>query len=416
MKINIKAYFDEEKKKQQELVAKAKSEKEKLQKDMALKAESKAQLEKEKKKKEGLLRDSEAEGLDVTKLIDKIRDLDSQIAKADGELELLKKAELQTENVVQRSFRREDEMISVLTNVYKVQEADVIENVEQVFKKLTVEVTKLDASGRPKQCTISVASRHQLELTIKPSDQHFWKNFRPATLRWLPAIDSNESPQEWQKHYNDEQSLHRHAKGSNEEVRVFFASGTAQFILSQKLNWRRGDQNFEDEFADIAIALGVKLKGLVEVERNTLDLGQSYGESPFFAHARSEAVTHTSSKPLFKESAEVLTSVEIYKCIKDDWDAFVNCPWSKQISGVLALLKYHVENGERVRFWSGDFENQYGLRLRTRDHDWIVGQLFIEKSQKAATSKTMMTIHKSQNNEVASLGRLFLCVSRNCSE
>lgn len=428
MKINIKAHLDAEKKKHEELVAKAKSEKEKLLKDIALKEEAKAQLEKEKKKKEGLLRDSEAEGLDVTKLKDKIRELESQKVQTARDIEALKKAEQQSEEVVQRSFDEEDLMTSVLKNQYRCEEAVVVDGMDEVFKLLPVEVTQLDSAGRPKQCTISIAQQQQVVLNVKPTENHFWKNFRPATLRWLPAAEEEESDQAWQHHYNDAQTLHRHPKGTSERVRVFLDSKSNKFVISQKLGWHcvEKQQNypykeetiyFEDDFEDVAIQLGAKLKNLVEAEGGELDLEKSYRDNPFLAHARSEVASLTSSKPLFKESSEVLTSVEVYKTIKDEWDAFVNCPWSGQISSTLALLKYHVENGERVRFWSGDFENNYGLRLRTRDHDWIVGQLFIEKSRKAATAKAMMQIHGCKDDwVVASLGRLFISVSRDRSE
>ena len=424
MKINIKAHFDEEKKKHQELVAKAKSEKENLQKEIAIKTVAKTQLEREKIKKEALLRESEAEELDVTKLKDKIRELDLQIAQADKSVEALKAAEQQAKGVEQRSFAREDLMVWVLTNVYRREEATVVDGLDEVCKSLPVEVTQLDSAGRPKQCVISIAWQNQFTLSVKPSDGHFWKSFRPTTLRWLPTADEEKSAQGWQHPYKDEQTLYRHPKGTTERVAVFFDSRTSQFILSQKLEgsgkviqqaypYKEEIRSIEDEFADVAVQHGPKLKGFVEEEKGELDLTKSYGENPLFAHARSEIASHTSSKPLFKESTDALTSVEIYKTIKDEWDAFVNCPWSKQVSDTLALLKYHVENGERVRFWSGEFENQYGLRLRTRDHDWIVGQLFIERSQKAATAKSTVTIHKASEYEtIASLGRLFLIVSR----
>lgn len=428
MNINIKAHFDAEKKKHEELVAKAKSEKEKIRSDTAAKSTSKGNLERELKRKETLLRETEAEGLDATKLRDKMRELESQIAQTARDIEALKLAEQQSEEVVQRSFDDEDLMTSVLKKAYGCEEAVVVDGMDEVYKLLPVEVTELDSAGRPKQCIISITQRQQVVLKVKPTEKHFWENFRPATLRWLPAAEEDESAQAWRHHYNDAQTLHRHPKGTNERVRVFLDSKSNQFVISQKLEWHSTamQQNypykeetsyFEDDFEEVAIQLGAKLKNLVEAEKGELDLEKSYSDNPLFAHARSEVVSHTNSKPLFKESVEALTSVEIYKTIKDEWDAFVNCPWSKQVSGTLALLKYHVENGERARFWSGDFENQFGLRLRTRDHDWIVGQLFIEKSKEAATANATMTIHKSEKEEVvASLGRLFLCVSRDRSE
>ena len=268
------------------------------------------------------------------------------------------------------------------------------------------------------KCEIQIASNHSKVLPIKRTDKHFWKNFRPEPLGWLPASQEAQEAQQ--------QSPHRH-----EPLRAFFAKKSEKFILSRTaVSWRvtREKQShsygesrqetvgYEDDFADIAISLDAKVDALIQAEKVELDLDRSYGDNPLLSHARSVLTAQTTSAPLFKECKEHLTSVEIYQRIKSEWDAFTNCPWSADINKTLALLKYHVENGERVRFWSGGFESHYGLRLRTRDHDWIIGDLFIEKSEKAASANTPMRIHQSQANQVASLGRLFLRVDRDRSE
>jgi hypothetical protein len=106
-------------------------------------------------------------------------------------------------------------------------------------------------------------------------------------------------------------------------------------------------------------------------------------------------LAHTSASPIFEVNNETLTSAQIYKAIKDHWDAFTNCPWSKQITHDLALLKYNVENGERVRFWSLAFKNYYGFRLRTRDHSWITGQIFITPNGTPKKTAHNLTVHAS---------------------
>jgi len=81
------------------------------------------------------------------------------------------------------------------------------------------------------------------------------------------------------------------------------------------------------------------------------------------------------------------------------------------------------KNGEKPRFWSGEFEGQYGFRLRTRDHNWIVGQIYISPIG-GTGSKTKLTVHEyaemnedhgrglEQGNWVASRGRMFMAVAR----
>ena len=424
MKINIKAHFDEEKKKHEELVAKVESEKEKLKSELTLKWQGKDQLEKEKKKKEMLLRQNEEEGLDGTKLKGKIQELDSQIAQAASDLEALKKEEQSSGGVVQRTFERENLMVYVLAGFYQCEEASVVESADDVFKLLPFKVTELDKAGRPAKCKIQIVSDDSREFTIKPSDKHFWKDFRPKSLKWLPL---------------EKQELEKPSQHTNtpERIRAFFDKSKSALLLTKtSVSWsvtrKTGRQvysqrhneyvsetettEFKDDFSDMAVSLGVRIDGLVEPEKNELSLEQEYTDNPLFAHMRSEVVARTVNSPRFKECKEHLASDEIYQHIKVDWDAFKNSPWSAAVSGTLALLKYHVENGEKARFWSGDFVGQFGFRLRTRDHDWIVGELFVDDAEKAIAAKPVLKIYKPQSEfdqvVVAGLGRIFLRVFR----
>jgi hypothetical protein len=187
---------------------------------------------------------------------------------------------------------------------------------------------------------------------------------------------------------------------------------------------REVTEGVRDAFADIAIQLGAKMDELLPEEKSELDLDQSYKDNPMLAHVRSEVLKQTTSKPIFKESADQLACIEIFERIKPEWDAFVNCPWSPEIWGTLALLKYHLENGESPRFWTESFESQFGFRLRTRDHDWIVGQIYIDPSGDKPSGKSRVKVHcqpeadhdryriTESGNWVASLGRMFITVGK----
>src|SRR5271156_1798278 len=108
MNINIAEHFNEAKKKHLELVSQAKSTKEKLAAEIARKTEAKPKLKADKKQKETLLREAEKEGLDGSKLRDKIRELDLQIAQIVEDLRNLQQQEQESDGVVCRSFERED--------------------------------------------------------------------------------------------------------------------------------------------------------------------------------------------------------------------------------------------------------------------------------------------------------------------
>ncbi len=427
--IIIKDHIDEEKRKHREKVEQAEAAEKQIQTAIKEKTTLQSDLKTEKVRKETVLRQSEAEGLDVTKLRDKIHELDAQIMESEKALEKLRGFKDELQAVAARSFERHDLMVSVLTNVFDCKEALVIDGIAEAYKLLPVEITELDAAGRPSECTVSIARGHQIKLSVKSTDSRFWKNFRPKVLEWVSDDASNAGIA-----YYSQGHARRSARDVAERVRVFFDKVRDQIVLSQPLEWatKHKQSNYPydeisekhtDKFEGIARELATELKAGAQAEDNVVDLQRAYEEGSFFAHVRSELIAQTTSTPLFKENKEVLASAEVLKRIKAEWDAFVNCPWSEQVTGTLALLKYHVENGERPRFWNGAFENQYGFRVRTRDHDWIVGQLFVENTAEAAKpshrirlieegSEYSRSRSRSVSTQVVSLGKLYLNVWR----
>jgi hypothetical protein len=79
----------------------------------------------------------------------------------------------------------------------------------------------------------------------------------------------------------------------------------------------------------------------------------------------------------FTKNAERLHSAEILARLQPHWGGFVNGPWQKSMTGLLANLKYYCENGEMPRFFGLEYRNSFGFRLRTRDHSWIVGRVYL---------------------------------------
>jgi len=416
MKISIKKHFDELKEKHQKLVAAAMSDSANAKKDIASKNQDKSKLETEKQKKEKLLVQNEEAGLEVSKLKTMIQELGGQISKLVADLELLQKREAEFASVVSRDFGREDHLVSILNNAYRCDDATVVNCIEECFKTLPVTITQLDKAGHPQQCRILIG-KTQRDLTVKHSGKYFSKNFRPQSLAWVPAV--NES--------TDEDTQESQANNKEELIGVFYDCKKEKFILLEVLKWyntvkeqRRGDygsyrevevqQEFEDAFTDIAISLETVIGDILTKESNELDLEKPYQDNPLLAHISCEIKAQTTANPLFRVCDEELTSADIYKRIKGEWDSFVNCPWSSKIKGPLALLKYHSENGEKARFWSEAYEGHYGFRLRTRDHSWIEGEIYIAEAVKVSSSK-MVHYQPNYNHTVQKLGKMFFFAS-----
>ena len=79
----------------------------------------------------------------------------------------------------------------------------------------------------------------------------------------------------------------------------------------------------------------------------------------------------------FEHRGERLTSKQIYDEIGAYWEAFITAPWESTVVGPVAMIKHLCERKiETPHVWSYPIKGHYGLRVRTRDHDWIIVQIY----------------------------------------
>lgn len=89
-----------------------------------------------------------------------------------------------------------------------------------------------------------------------------------------------------------------------------------------------------------------------------------------------------SSSTNFEPRKKQLTLDLIEKEIGMYWKAFISSPWSQAIdSPTVIMLKHLCERGiESPHIWTRDHKGHYGFRVRTRDHSWIIGQIYCPPS------------------------------------
>ena len=79
----------------------------------------------------------------------------------------------------------------------------------------------------------------------------------------------------------------------------------------------------------------------------------------------------------FELRGKRLTEDEVKSEIGAYWEAFTKAPWESIVVGDLAMIKHLCERRIEVpHFWSLAIKGHYGLRVRTRDHDWIIAQIY----------------------------------------
>lgn len=113
-------------------------------------------------------------------------------------------------------------------------------------------------------------------------------------------------------------------------------------------------EGMRGEFANLSAAKSdraVKIRGAVEAVAVT---------APFFEHGQGR-----------------MGNDEISNLVGAYWSAFVNAPWEGSVTGEVAMIKHLCERKiETPHVWSNSVKGHYGLRVRTRDHDWIEASIY----------------------------------------
>jgi hypothetical protein len=109
-----------------------------------------------------------------------------------------------------------------------------------------------------------------------------------------------------------------------------------------------------------------------------------------------------STETLFAAKQQRLSQDEVLQEIGRYWRAFLDAPWEPSIASNCALLKHLCERKlEEPHFYSFDTKGHYGLRVRTRDHDWIVAELYCPPSASRPTevSKSDVSFLKEKGGD-----------------
>lgn len=94
---------------------------------------------------------------------------------------------------------------------------------------------------------------------------------------------------------------------------------------------------------------------------------------------RLKASVESRSGPVVGSERETgrYSSAEIYEMIGRYWDELIFSPWDDKTTKEYAILKTLCKRGsEGVNVWSEKTKGLFGFRVRTRDHNWIKGQIY----------------------------------------
>ncbi len=100
-------------------------------------------------------------------------------------------------------------------------------------------------------------------------------------------------------------------------------------------------------------------------------------KKPLAVRLRSAVQTVGVLESTFEHRNKRLSSAEIANEVGAYWDTFVNASWEGVVTGDVAMIKHLCERKiETPHVWSHSIKGHYGLRVRTRDHDWILARMY----------------------------------------
>ncbi len=339
--------------------------------------------------------------------------LDAEIAQMDGDVDTLQ-AELN--GLAEPAFdaERRDLLASVLRQVFSCETAEAVQSVDECWSRLPLRLGNVDETGGITSCWVTLDYNEERSVQIVSARPIFKKGHRPSDLSWLPEaalLEKEDAPSR--------------LTNSLPRITAFIDHGHRLILSRNRLQWNVQEKKpavgygvreqievrkCEDDFSDLADGLLAKCDSLFGASP-TVDLSIEY-DHPLMQRIREFVNTTTTATPMFEPTSELLGSETISAAINEPWIGFIRAPWSKAVEGNLALLKYHLENGEKPRFWSERFKDSYGFRLRTRDHSWLVGSIFVSRSAPKAETVPQLRVHQHGQRGIANIGPMWLLVEQ----
>jgi hypothetical protein len=412
MSKNIALHFSETRQKQHRLVDEMEARAADLRNQIDRRLAEMKELRSKRNQSAKALEIAEAAGEDAPKLKSRVADLDDLISRSELETGNLERNLEQNSVPSKLSFQLHDRLAEILSNHFDCKEAIEVKSIDDCWAMLGWKIKETDSAGQVLECEIDLGCNQVRNIRIVPPSGRYLRDFRPKELQWLPRL-SPESTKE------SDRGISAYRSQMNAFIDV-----EGQLVLSKSLlRWveygdridystqRRESKEAKQEFSEIARPLGTRFDELAGTENGQLDLAKEYPSNPVMYQLRNFVLGKTTDKPIFEPSRDTPSSSEVYKTIKSQWDLFTNCPWSSSIVDPFALLKYSVENGERVRFWQDGFKNYYGFRMRTRDHNWISGKIYIDPSSNPKSGLLRIN-SEAHGHSVANIGTMWMCITR----
>lgn len=229
----------------------------------------------------------------------------------------------------------------------------------------------------------------------------------PSSLSWVPKSD-----QHGETSRAPEMQIHAHV--------VYIADDDE--VLVRRNGVRNGVivEEYARFFGSLDAALQPfvsELRGLESVDISDTKELPVLGE--LIRDACRKIAGDTAGQPKFLQGQRRLREWQIDELIGAYWEPFINAPWDAGITGSYALLKHRCGRGETPNVFAFDTHGHFGFRVRTPDHDWIIGEIYCPPehfSPPETPDPAMLTNLDSPGDAwLAELGPVKFCIRKAAS-
>ncbi|AKC83116.1 hypothetical protein IMCC26134_10590 [Verrucomicrobia bacterium IMCC26134] len=382
-----------------------------------------------------------AEEIDKTAVEERLRGVETKTASLVAELKLKNEA-VEAATAEREGLKPLEELAELCVEKLKLVEIPEIQSAHELLKHFEVHLKFEDQ--RATACSFwwlgkgrSGAPNPLFELPLASKESRGRATLIPDAVswipdQWLPAKGSRR--EEMQRWDYDKKPLK--PADDLEPKPIYYVIPEDEFSsLSEKVTWReterqakprqQGYQWQQTEWQDVVVTkdseicedttplIDVLLSEVEDVEINL----SGKNEIPYFDEIAKLVIdaTHVIGESPYAEYRDAQTTLEIEKILGPFLGKFIDAPWTAETTGILANFKYYCEQRERPRFHNLSIDGLYGFRLRTRDHSWITGRIYIvPKTMTYASPESKVPEIKILNSGqqiLARMGRMILLVT-----
>jgi len=293
-------------------------------------------------------------------------------------------------------------------NNHNTSEARLLDSIQEASSLVTVssEDLKYDHEGRIVEANINFDNEQVGSVKVSATHSRFSEDFIPQELKWLPVFNV-ESRSQQKADNGNKASMFIVKDTSSMLLPVPFIIKQDNSVLHRLRNGQIPDEVLpESNCAPFIFASNI-IESSMKEAGNEIYLHIIY-EDIFVERVRTQIVAHTRAEPRWQKNTEWPDTNSVYASIKNDLTLLVSAPWSSSIRGLMAKLKYMLENHERPKAWKQVHVDHYGLLLRTRDHTWLDAELFIDRTQQSVKQgEKIIVVPMGKYQTICKLGRMY---------